>query len=472
MNPTAAATANENEKGSLGVLAYLATAFGQMFGIGWLTMVGFWIATAGPLGAILGFTLGAILMAGVAGCYAELAGMMPISGGEVVYANDVFGRFPAFLIGWFLLAVQILTLGFSAVSLGWVLETLFPSLQVSPLFHFLGTGVTLPELIVGQVSLWGIYAINRSGLRMSGRAQEVLTMVKVVIMVGFIVGGLFLGQPTRALTLVPGITPIAENWKILTVFAATPYFIGGFSSVATLAGDRSSTTSMKTLGLLMVCATGVGALVLYPGMIIACSAAAPLRDTLHSQLPAAFDADAIFKSTWGGRALLLGGVMGIMGSMNAVVLSTSRTLRVFVDMGAWNRPTKVAQGSGEYNFTLIVALGALLSVAGQGALLPIVDSGALALIVCYFSMCLAALKLRLSQPQRPRPFSMPGGIPMLATIVIVMGCMTLFLLIQPLSTTSKGSPTEWLIIGIWLAVGAMWWQLSRRSQAKVRIIGS
>src|SRR5699024_12123984 len=58
--------------------------------------------TAGPLGVIIGFTIGALLMMLIAVSYGFLIRSFPVSGGEFAYAYISAGRTQAFISGWFL----------------------------------------------------------------------------------------------------------------------------------------------------------------------------------------------------------------------------------------------------------------------------------------------------------------------------------------------------------------------------------
>jgi APA family basic amino acid/polyamine antiporter len=64
---------------------------GTIVGVAWLMVLSSVLATAGPLGAAIGFIVGALSMIPIGLCYAELSGAMPHAGGEVVYAYQLFG---------------------------------------------------------------------------------------------------------------------------------------------------------------------------------------------------------------------------------------------------------------------------------------------------------------------------------------------------------------------------------------------
>ncbi len=46
----------------LRLIDYFALAFGAMIGVGWLVLMDDWLGRGGPLGAILGFAIGGVLL--------------------------------------------------------------------------------------------------------------------------------------------------------------------------------------------------------------------------------------------------------------------------------------------------------------------------------------------------------------------------------------------------------------------------
>ena len=85
-------------KQQLGPFQFFAIAFGSIIGVGWMIVVGDWLQSAGPLGVSLAFlgSAGMIVLVGL--CYAELATMLPVAGGEIAYTYLTSGPFLAY--GW------------------------------------------------------------------------------------------------------------------------------------------------------------------------------------------------------------------------------------------------------------------------------------------------------------------------------------------------------------------------------------
>ena len=49
---------------------YLGLGLGSIIGVGWVVVAGDWLVRGGPLGAILGFVLGGVLLTVIGLCYA------------------------------------------------------------------------------------------------------------------------------------------------------------------------------------------------------------------------------------------------------------------------------------------------------------------------------------------------------------------------------------------------------------------
>src|SRR5699024_12575256 len=79
-----------------------AIALGAAIGWGAFVQPFHWMETAGPIGVILGFTIGALLMTLIAFSYGFLIQKYPVSGGEFAYAFISLGSILDLLVGCFL----------------------------------------------------------------------------------------------------------------------------------------------------------------------------------------------------------------------------------------------------------------------------------------------------------------------------------------------------------------------------------
>ncbi len=175
----------------LGLLDTTALCAGSIIGSGIFflpaTMAAALPAT-GPLIAIW-LAAGVVSVLGAL-CLAELGTMLPEQGGLTAYLREAFGSFWGFLYGWSAFAL-INTVGFAAIAMVFAeyLGVLVP----------MGAGVRTG---VGIGAIAGFTLLNAIGVREGATAQNVLTGLKVLLMVGLI-GAAFLLSGGGATNLHP-----------------------------------------------------------------------------------------------------------------------------------------------------------------------------------------------------------------------------------------------------------------------------
>ena len=133
--------------------------------------------------------------------YAELAAAMPEAGGEYVYLSAAYGPFWGYLYGWtqFWVAksgsIATLAAGFYTY-----LAAFFPvfGVPVVILPWHIGPGGSLLEIHYGQLVAIAVIlilaAVNYVGVRSGGNLQVFVTAVKMLLIAGVIVVGMFSGR--------------------------------------------------------------------------------------------------------------------------------------------------------------------------------------------------------------------------------------------------------------------------------------
>lgn len=79
---------------------YFTLGFGTMVGVGWLVVLGDWLARGGPLGAILGFGIGGAVLVPIGYLYGRLVMALPDAGSEIAYTEQASSRSVSFATGW------------------------------------------------------------------------------------------------------------------------------------------------------------------------------------------------------------------------------------------------------------------------------------------------------------------------------------------------------------------------------------
>src|SRR5258708_36706633 len=97
---------------------YFALAFGVMVGTAWLVVMDDILQRGGPLGAVLGFTTGALMLLPIGSVYGQLVRAIPDAAGEAAYVARFFPPMVSFATGWRRSLSYFLPCPFEAVAPG------------------------------------------------------------------------------------------------------------------------------------------------------------------------------------------------------------------------------------------------------------------------------------------------------------------------------------------------------------------
>jgi basic amino acid/polyamine antiporter, APA family len=196
--------------------------------------------------------LGGVVGVGGAFIWAELAATLPEVGGQYAYLREAYHPAVAFLYGWVLLLV-IQTGGMAAVSI--TFARYFVEL----------TGVQARDWIVATAALVILTLINYFGVKIGGRTQSVLMVLKIVAIFALVIAGLaFTG---RHVTIT---TAMEREWSLSSFGAAMVpvlFAYGGWQTANFVAAEVKEPRKNLPRGLLL----GVlGVVVLYLGVNWVC----------------------------------------------------------------------------------------------------------------------------------------------------------------------------------------------------------
>jgi basic amino acid/polyamine antiporter, APA family len=184
----------------LGIASATALVISNMIGTGILTSTGF---LAGQLGSarlvLLIWGVGAVCALAGAFCYSELGVNFPSSGGEYVYLTEAFGPTWGFMTGWIsFFAGFSAPIAAAALAFSDYLGYFSNELKLDSARHIAGSGAWELKLGAAQVLASAIIAlftmINCLGIRRTARVQNVLTSLKILIILAFLVMGFAFGQ--------------------------------------------------------------------------------------------------------------------------------------------------------------------------------------------------------------------------------------------------------------------------------------
>ena len=184
-------------KRSIGLGTAVILVIANMIGTGVFTTSGFIIKDlANPAYMLLCWFIGGILALTGALCYGELGAIFPKAGGEYVFLRESIGKPFGFLSGWVSLIV-----GFSApiAAASIAFSTyLYKSVAVESagkeLLNISGIITISPVTLTGISVIIFFSLIHWYSLNFGSRVQNLLTSFKILVILVFIILGLFIGN--------------------------------------------------------------------------------------------------------------------------------------------------------------------------------------------------------------------------------------------------------------------------------------
>lgn len=450
----------------IGATGYFTLAVGAIVGSAWVIVLGDWLAAAGPGGAAVGFALGGLAMVAIGLCYAELAARRPQVGGEFLYTLHMFGRLPAFLVGWCLTLFAVSICAFEAVAVAALVGMLVPAAS-GPIAYPVGnSAVHIGNLIIGLVGAAGIGVLQYAGVASAIRFQNVATLLFLVVLGGLVLLGFALGSSAN---WSPAFEPTTNHGLlagILWVFSSCALFLNGWQTALHAIEERRPGVSIRTAVTAMLAGIAVGALA-YCAIILSASASAPWRSLLLADLPAVVAFSALPPHGVLGTIVVVVSIVSALKTWNALAWVGTRLIIAqaregflparFAHVHEASRSPRVAVVA----VTLLSVLGPIL---GRASILPIVDMTSICLAFSII-VCLAALlRERRMNQQRPS-FMVPGGVATILTALLAACLMIGVAIIEPLVKARGNVPIEWKLIGVWLCAGLLvFWLTTRRVQ--------
>mgnify|MGYP001413721543 CR=1 FL=1 len=176
----------------LGVWTATFVVMASMIGSGIFGNTGIIQAAVGdPYMVIALWAVGGMVALSGALCYAELSTLMPHAGGEYVYLKNIFGLLPSFLTGWVSFAVAFSAPAASAALLSAdylkpAIDQVLPGGMFAALLDSEGGRKVFASLLIIGFTLIHVLHVKKGGI-----VQNILTVVKVSLVVLFLIAGFY-----------------------------------------------------------------------------------------------------------------------------------------------------------------------------------------------------------------------------------------------------------------------------------------
>ncbi len=349
---------------------------------------------------------------------AEVASMIPETGGQYVFFERMYGRFPAFLYGWSVFSViqtgsiaaiayvfaeytvRLLGIGLTGGGLATVDFSIPLVGDIRPFFE-------LSEKLIAAGAIALLTIVNYLGVRFGGIVQNFFTFLKVVALL--LLGVLaFLLDPTSA----PGTLPVSATAAV----ASLPLLAGiagalqgafwtydGWNNVTYIAGEVRNPQKVIPRALLIGLVTII---VVYLIVNLAYAHVLSFDEMAGSVLVASDVADRLF--TDGGRWIALLVAVSTFGTVNGTILASARVYfsmarnGVFPGIAGKIHP-RFRTPSGALTLQAVWSILLLFS----GTFNTLIDMLLFVSWLFYAAGGIGLFVLRRSEPETPRPYRVP-----------------------------------------------------------------
>jgi basic amino acid/polyamine antiporter, APA family len=425
---------------------YFALGFGTMIGTGWVVVMDDWLGRGGPLGAMLGFALGGVLLLPVSYVYGEWVKRLPDAAGEAAYTAQVFPPFVSYITGWVMLLAYFIVCPWEAVAVGKLMAFLFPQLDVWELYRIAGEPVFLPRLLLGAALTLFLAWLNYRGIRASAMFQNWTT---TAVLGAF----LFLVAVSGHMGTVANFRPYFCHTPLLSILLTlqiVPYFITGFESVPKVAEESHPGFPpggfFKAIAMALL--VGAGFYVLAVGAVAYIT---PWRGLVGQRFATAIAFGERTHSSWLVRLILGITLAGLLQVFNGNFVAASRLLfafgrrRTIPPMFARIDAVRLTPSMAITGVTAATLVGLLV---GDALLVPVTEVGSMASAFGWLAACVSLYRVDRRVSLR-----------LVASAGIIVSALMVLMKWVP-GVPGHFTLSEWIALGVWLALGMVfhWWR--------------
>ena len=282
----------------LNPLSVWAIAFGCIIGWGSFINPGKkFLPVSGVAGTAIAMLLGALVMVIIAFSYSYMVPKYPKAGGEFTFTKACFGKIPAYICGWFLVAAYLTNVPMNSTAIGLIVDGLDGAADILKFgfsYSIAGFEVHLGEILLATAILVLFAVFNLLGVKKAGYVQTVLAVLLGVSVFTLAIAAIF-SPKTNFENMAPiwgfdksgaiaaatngAYTSVDEFAKggtagiisaILATFAIAPWAFVGFDTIPQAAEEFKF--SYKKVSFIMIIAIAFGAFVYIANNTVAAAA--------------------------------------------------------------------------------------------------------------------------------------------------------------------------------------------------------
>src|ERR1700686_4582435 len=425
----------------LRLVDYFALGFGTMVGTAWLVVMDDILQRGGPVGAILGFTAGALMLLPIGYVYGHLVRAVPDAAAEAAYVALFFPPGISFATGWMVFLSYFLTCPFEGLAAGRIAGYLFPSLNTHELYRLGGYPVYLPHLLLGLGLTIALTWVNYSGIRAGARLGKTTTFTFLTLVVIFALAGARHGSPQNFHPLFSHAPLIS----ILLVWQIVPWLFSGFESVGKYSEEASADFGGRGF-FVAIALTLMTGMVFFWIVISSVAYVAPTQSlSSNQQFPTAVAFERALHAHWIVVLIMTSAMVALVQAFNANMVASSRLLYAMSRHNLLNPKMSYVHPVNRTPSTAVMAGGIATALAifmGEALLVPILEVGAVTAAVAWMAACASYYKMRPPWPRRSA-----AGFGLIVTSIMILGKLV------PL-VPGHFTWHEWVALAIWGMLGA------------------
>lgn len=366
-------------------------SLGGVIGTGLFLSSGYTIAQAGPLGAVLSYLIGAVVVYLVMLSLGELAVAMPVTGSFHTYATKFISPGTGFTVAWLYWICWTVALGTEFLSAAMLMQRWFPN---------------VPAWAFASFFALVIFGLNALSVRFFAEAESFFSSIKVIAIIIFIILGLgamfglvsFEGQHKAIL-----FTHLTANGAfpngivaVVSVMLAVNYAFSGTELIGIAAGETDNPKEAVPRAI----KTTIGRLVVFFVLtIVVLASLLPMKEAGVSTAPFV---DVFDKMGIPFTADIMNFVIltAILSAGNSGLYASSRMLWSLANEGMLSKSVvKINKHGVPMRALLLSMAGAVLSLfssiyAADTVYLALVSIAGFAVVVVWLAIPVAQINFR------------------------------------------------------------------------------
>lgn len=471
----------------LNPLSVWAIAFGCIIGWGSFINPGKkFLPNSGVAGTAIAMILGALVMVIIAFSYAYMVPKYPKAGGEFTFTKACFGKIPAYICGWFLVAAYLTNVPMNSTAIGLIVDGLDGTANILKFgfsYSIAGFQVYLGEILLASAILILFGVLNLIGVKKAGYVSTVLAGLLVTSVLTLTIASL-ISSKTNIENMAPiwgfdksgaveamtngtyqSIDQFAKGGRagilssILATFAIAPWAFVGFDTIPQAAEEFKF--SYKKVSFIMIVAIAFGAFVYTANNTIAAAALSNWPELIveAESTPWLLLAAAEYLLGTPGKILVgiavscavLSGIMGFYMASSRLMYSMSKDGYLPKFFGKLDSKYGVPRNA--MFFCMAISLSG--PVLGREALGWFVDMSAIGASIGFGFTCLSTL-VTLKRTQEKKP---------LVKVMAVIGAMfsLMFMVLQLIPIPGLEGvhfvDESYIMLIVWIVLGVLFYLL-------------